>query len=279
MQSRQVLFCAVNHIFIFFSCIWCILNAGILVHIVVAISPIGMGDIQVIIEIVAGIEIRMLPAFDIVIQAFRRLASFLFCGRRNMIDLPGMIICSSESQLSCLEGSRIILDAIIAKSSLDHIRTLTLGDDIDAAAICLRAIQDSAPPADDFDAVDRFDRDILEIVPPALIDRHAINQNQRPFFDTTNDRLAGHGTLRNITGTLSVGNDARRKFQRFLYTGRPCLLQIICMKDLDRRRRLHILRHTALGGDKHRIQLIDLCCTDPGSTCCSGENRAGDSRG
>ena len=270
-----------DDIFIFLTCIVRIVNAGVLVHIVITVSSIGMGDIQVIIEIIAGIEIRMLPAFDIVIQASRRPASFTsrFCGRRNMIDLPRMIICSSESQLPCLEGSRIILDAIIAKSSLDHIRTLALGDDIDDAAICLRAIQDSTSAADDFDAVDRFDGDIFQIITTALIDRHAINQNQRPFFNTTDDSLAGHGALRNITGTLSVGNDARREFQRFLHAGRPCLLQVICMKDLDRRRRLHILRHTALGGDKHRIQLIDLCCTDPGSTCCSGENRAGDSRG
>ena len=144
-----------DDIFIFFTCIGRIVNAGVLVHIVITVSSIGMGDIQVIIEIVAGIEIRMLPAFDIVIQASRRPASSLFCGgRRNMIDLPGMIICSSESQLPCLEGSRIILDAIIAKSSLDHIRTLALGDDIDDAAICLRAIQDSAPTADDFHTVD-----------------------------------------------------------------------------------------------------------------------------
>lgn len=77
MQSRQVLFCTVNHIFIFFSCIVRIVNAGVLVHVVIAVSSIGMGDIQVIIEIIAGIEIRMLPAFDIVIQASRRPASLV----------------------------------------------------------------------------------------------------------------------------------------------------------------------------------------------------------
>lgn len=137
-----------DDIFIFLTCIVRIVNAVVLVDIVVAISSIGMGDIQIIIEIVAGIEIRMLPAFDIVIQASRRPGSFTgrFCGRRNIIDLPRMIIRSSESQLPRLEGGCIILDAIIAKSGLDHVCTLALGDDIDDAAICLRAVQDSAPP-------------------------------------------------------------------------------------------------------------------------------------
>ena len=142
MKSRQIFFCTMYDVFIFLPPIGRIVNAGVLVHIVVAVSSIGMGDIQVIIEIVAGIEIRMLPAFDIVIQAsFRHPASFRFCGgRRNIVDLPRMIICSSESQLPCLEGSGIILDAIIAKSGLDRIRTLALGNDIDDAAICLRAV-------------------------------------------------------------------------------------------------------------------------------------------
>ena len=142
-----------DDILIFLPSIGRIIDAVVLVHIVIAVSSIGMGDIQVIIEIVAGIEIRVLPAFDIVIQASRRPASFTgrFCGRRNIVDLPRMIIRSSESQLPCLEGSGIILDAIIAKSGLDRIRTLALGNDIDDAAICLRAIQDSAPAADNLD--------------------------------------------------------------------------------------------------------------------------------
>ena len=140
MKSRQIFFCTMYDVFIFLPPIGRIVNAGVLVHIVVAVSSIGMGDIQVIIEIVAGIEIRMLPAFDIVIQASRRPSFCTGRGRRNIVDLPRMIIRSSESQLPCLEGSGIILDAIIAKSGLDRIRTLALGNDIDDAAICLRAV-------------------------------------------------------------------------------------------------------------------------------------------
>ena len=178
--------------------------------------------------------------------------------------MSSVVILVSKSKRPRLEAACIVLYTVVPDSCLDSVVSFSLRDDIDNTAGSFGTIKYCTTTTDNFNFFNCVSGDIFKIIPPTLIDRYAINQNQSSLFHTSDNRFICHCSLGNISWSLGVHDDTGRKFQCFMNTGGAGFLNLISRQNLHCRRRFQIGSLHALCRHRHRIQFIHLLCRSAG---------------
>ena len=166
------------------------------------------------------------------------------------------IVAVRDGETAFGKGDFIISAPEFSESHANRIRHFFFRDDIDDAAGRLAAVHDGRAAADDFDALDRFRRNIFQIIHIAPIDRRAVQHDDGPVFDTANHELTRHRGKRGAVRAAAVLDEAVHILERGEHVVAAGLLDILGRIRLRGRGDFDIFFQIAIGGDDDGIEIV-----------------------